>query len=345
MEENGAYRLGGGDNNLLQRKMKRIKSLMHRVFGHDAFRGRQEEAIKTVLAGKDALVVMPTGGGKSLCYQLPAVASEGLAIIISPLIALTQDQLRALREKGVAAAALTSAASSVAGAAEVMKDLRGYPRIKLLYLTPEMLVRNGEIGTALENLAERGLVSLLAVDEAHCVSSWGHDFRPAFLQIGELRQKRLPGVPCLALTATATDQVCEDIKKHLRLAVPAALKTSFNRPEISLSVRYKDVLENALDDLVDFLRSRRREAGIIYCHKRDTAEDLAQELNVKMRQGSGESQGIAFRAMPYHGKMSDAERCDAQELFMAGDVNVICGSVAFGMGIDKRDVRQAVACS
>eukprot|EP00904_Undaria_pinnatifida_P002966 jgi/Undpi1/12670/HiC_scaffold_6.g02338.m1 len=233
-----ALRCGGAEGSWKVRRAKLLR-LVKDVFGHDGFRGKQEasttdlEAVREVLDGNDALVVMPTGGGKSLCYQLPAVASEGVCIVVSPLIALTEDQLRGLREKGVDAASLTSASASQARAAAVINDLQGRcsggdgagasedyrggigaaegdgeggarPRTKLLYVTPEKLAKSGSLTTTLRRLASRGLVSLLAIDEAHCVSTWGHDFRPAYLKIGAFRKRHLPGVPCLALTATAT---------------------------------------------------------------------------------------------------------------------------------------------
>ncbi|CAM9873191.1 unnamed protein product, partial [Laminaria digitata] len=258
----------------------------------------RQEAVREVLDGNDALVVMPTGGGKSLCYQLPAVASRGVCVVVSPLIALTEDQLRGLHEKGVEAASLTSASASQARAAAVMNDLLGSgsggrddgagdyrggsgagagggarggagPRTKLLYVTPEKLAKSGSLTSALRTLASRGLISLLAIDEAHCVSTWGHDFRPAYLKIGAFRKRHLPGVPCLALTATATAEVCADIMKQLGIGEGSrVLKTSFNRPEIHLSVRYKDAMDGkALQNLVSFLKERRGQSGIVYCHK------------------------------------------------------------------------------
>eukprot|EP00903_Cladosiphon_okamuranus_P013410 g12495.t1 len=349
--------------------------VLRQVFGHDSFRGKQEDAMRTVSSGKDALVVMPTGGGKSLCYQLPAVLADGVCVVVSPLIALTEDQLRGLREKGVEAASLTSSSASQASAAAVMDDILGcsrrhrhhqqaeadvpeeggaggergkvvvtQPKMKLLYVTPEKLAKSSDLTAALESLASRGLISLLAVDEAHCVSTWGHDFRPAYLKLGAFRQKHLKGVPCIALTATATSEVCTDIMKQLGFRKGSrVLKTSFDRPEIHLSVRYKDAMDGgALQNLVGFLRKRRGQAGIVYCHKTATAEDLAKALNRALREDALLDGKRAFLAMPYHGKMSDADRTQAQSKFMSGDVDVITGSVAFGMGVDKADVRFVV---
>ncbi|CAN0286827.1 unnamed protein product, partial [Ectocarpus sp. 12 AP-2014] len=292
------------------------------------------------------------------------------------LIALTEDQLRGLDEKGVEAASLTSSSASQSRAAAVMDDILGYgsgsgsghgtkegvisepeggggqsdagaraaPKIKLLYVTPEKLAKGGGLTTALAGLAKRGLISLLAVDEAHCVSTWGHDFRPAYLELGAFRKKHLKGVPCLALTATATKEVCADIKKQLGFREGSrVLKTSFNRAEIHLSVHYKDAMDGgALEHLVGFLRERRGQSGIVYCHKRDTAEELAKALNRALREESLLDGRKAFLAMPYHGKMSDHDRTEAQAKFMSGEVDVITGSVAFGMGVDKSDVRFVV---
>ncbi|CAM9760646.1 unnamed protein product, partial [Ectocarpus fasciculatus] len=335
--------------------------------------------MREVSSGHDALVVMPTGGGKSLCYQLPAVVADGVCIVVSPLIALTEDQLRGLDEKGVEAASLTSSSASQSRAAAVMDDILAYggdggsghstkegvtsekegggggggearagPKTKLLYVTPEKLAKGGTLTTALAGLAKRGLISLLAVDEAHCVSTWGHDFRPAYLKLGAFRKKHLKGVPCLALTATATKEVCADIMKQLGFRERSrVLKTSFNRPEIHLSVRYKDAMDGgALQHLVAFLRERRGQSGIVYCHKRATAEDLAKALNRALREETVLDGRKAFLAMPYHGKMTDHDRTEAQArylfIFMSGEVDVITGSVAFGMGVDKGDVRFVV---
>ncbi|CAN0131723.1 unnamed protein product, partial [Ectocarpus sp. 12 AP-2014] len=261
---------------------------------------------------------------------------------------LSPTQLRGLDEKGVEAASLTSSSASKSRAAAVMDDILGYssgsgsghstkegvasgkeggggggsraeraraaPKIKLLYVTPEKLAKGGGLTMALAGLAKRGLISLLAVDEAHCVSTWGHDFRPAYLELGAFRKKHLKGVPCLALTATATKEVCADIKKQLGFREGSrVLKTSFNRAEIHLSVHYKDAMDGgALEHLVGFLKERRGQSGIVYCHKRDTAEELAKGLNRALREESLLDGRKAFLAMPYHGKMSDHDRTEAQ---------------------------------
>ncbi|CAN0324972.1 unnamed protein product [Ectocarpus sp. 6 AP-2014] len=366
---------GGVTDVLWEARREKLLRALRDVFGHQGFRGKQEEAMREVSSGHDALVVMPTGGGKSLCYQLPAVVADGVCVVVSPLIALTEDQLRGLDEKGVEAASLTSSSASQSRAAAVMDDILAYgggsgsglstkegvtsekggpnsraegaraaPKTKLLYVTPEKLAKGGELTTALAGLAKRGLISLLAVDEAHCVSTWGHDFRPAYLELGAFRKKHFKGVPCLALTATATGEVCADIKKQLGFREGSrVLKTSFNRAEIHLSVHYKDAMDGgALEHLVGFLRERRGQSGIVYCHKRDTAEELAKALNRALREESLLDGRKAFLAMPYHGKMSDHDRTEAQARFMSGEVDVITGSVAFGMGVDKSDVRFVV---
>ncbi|CAM9751871.1 unnamed protein product, partial [Pylaiella littoralis] len=360
---------GGVADVLWRARREKLLRVLREVFGYENFRGKQEEAMREVASGCDSLVVMPTGGGKSLCYQLPALVADGICIVVSPLIALTEDQLRGLHEKGIEAASLTSSSASQARAGAVMSDILGCtsgggrrrhrmespqaspeeadeeggaPKTKLLYVTPEKLAKSSKLTAALGELASRGLVSLLAVDEAHCISSWGHDFRPAYLKLAGFRKKHLKGVPCIALTATATSEVCADIMKQLGFPKGSRiLKTSFNRPEIHLSVRYKDAMDGgALQNLVGFLRKRRGQSGIVYCHKRATAEELAKALNRALnREDVLLEDQKAFIAMPYHGKMTDADRSEAQEKFMSGDVDVITGSVAFGMGIDKANVR------
>jgi ATP-dependent DNA helicase RecQ len=291
--------------------------LLREVFGYDRFRGPQEEIVGHVLAGGSALVLMPTGGGKSLCYQIPALARPGLGVVISPLIALMQDQVEGLRQAGVRAAALNSAQEAQAAAATWQALARG--QLDLLYVSPERLLSPG----FLERLAELPL-ALFAIDEAHCVSQWGHDFRPEYLQLAVLAE-RFPLVPRLALTATADPRTREEIREKLRLQADPVFLASFDRPNIRYLLREK---EEPRRQLLAFLEEHRGEAGIVYARSRSRVEQLARELAA-----------AGHDALAYHAGLSNEIRSAALERFRREAGVVVVATVAFGMGIDKPDVR------
>jgi ATP-dependent DNA helicase RecQ len=291
--------------------------LLKQYFGFTSFRPLQEEIIRDSLAGKDVFALLPTGGGKSLCFQLPALARDGLTVVVSPLIALMKDQVDALQASGIAATFLNS--SLVAG--EGRERLRGLHNgdYRLLYVAPERLMLSG----FLEDL-KRWNVRLIAIDEAHCISEWGHDFRPEYRQISQLRQ-HFPKVPFMALTATATCRVREDIVNHLQLRDPKCYVASFNRPNLTYRVIAKN---KPFDQLFEFLRARPKESGIVYCLSRKATESVAERLN---------ENGI--RARPYHAGLTPKERSEHQELFLRDNIRVVCATIAFGMGINKPNVR------
>ena len=290
---------------------------LKRTFGYSTFRPLQREIIAATLAGQDVFALLPTGGGKSLCFQLPALARDGLTVVVSPLIALMKDQVDALQASGVAATFL----NSTLGADESRARLRGLHRgeFKLLYVAPERLMLDGWS----ENLKAWN-VSCLAIDEAHCVSEWGHDFRPEYRQLARLRAT-LPGVPLMALTATATGRVRQDIVTHLQLRSPVTFVASFNRPNLTYRVTPKD---QPLKQIIDFVRPREHESGIIYCASRAATERVAESLS-----------GRGFSARPYHAGLTGDERATHQEQFLRDDTRIICATIAFGMGINKPNVR------
>jgi ATP-dependent DNA helicase RecQ len=294
-----------------------LRSLLKQHFGFTSFRPLQEEIIQTALAGRDVFALLPTGGGKSLCFQLPALARDGLTIVVSPLIALMKDQVDALQASGIAATFLNSSLAP----GESRERLRGLHQgaYRLLYVAPERLMLSG----FLEDL-RRWQPRLIAVDEAHCISEWGHDFRPEYRQLAELRG-HFPQVPVMALTATATGRVREDIVTHLQLHDPACFVASFNRPNLTYRVLAKS---KPYDQVFEYLRARPRESGIIYCQSRKAAESVAQRL---------EADNI--RAKPYHAGLAPKDRAQHQELFLRDDIRVICATIAFGMGINKPNVR------
>jgi ATP-dependent DNA helicase RecQ len=293
------------------------ESLLQQVFGYREFRWQQRDIIESALQGRDALVIMPTGGCKSLCYQIPALLREGTGLVVSPLIALMQDQVTALHELGIEAGFLNSNQSPEEQGA-VRRKLRSGD-LKLLYMAPEGL--NTERN---RNLLRDLPLSVIAIDEAHCVSQWGHDFRQDYLLLGELRSL-FPGVPRLALTATATARVRKEIIARLELHDPGCFVAPFNRPNIRYHVKPKT---DPRRQLLDFLKAHRGEAGIVYCMSRKKTDGTADWLC---------SQG--FDALPYHAGLEPAVRREHQRRFLADDGVVIVATIAFGMGIDKPDVR------
>jgi len=293
------------------------QELLSSVFGYDSFRGDQQAIVEHVASGNDALVLMPTGGGKSLCYQIPALLRDGCGIIISPLIALMQDQVEALRQVGVRAEFLNSTLDAETAARIERELLSG--DLELLYVAPERLLTGRFL-----SLLERAEVALFAIDEAHCVSQWGHDFRPEYRQLTVLHE-RWPQVPRIALTATADPPTQREIAERLDLAQARHFVSSFDRPNIRYNVVQKD---NAKRQLLAFLRGHRDEAGIVYCMSRRKVEETAQFLCDE-----------GMRALPYHAGMPAEIRAANQRRFLHEDGIVMCATIAFGMGIDKPDVR------
>jgi len=290
------------------------------TFGYGAFRPLQREIIEAALADQDVFALLPTGGGKSLCFQLPALLRPGLTVVVSPLIALMKDQVDQLQAAGVAATYLNSTLSSDEARSRLSGLHRGEWR--LLYVAPErLMLDNWQANLKAWN------VTALAIDEAHCISEWGHDFRPEYRQIAKLRDL-LPGVPVMALTATATGRVRDDIIKHLRLTGPHTFVASFNRPNLSYRVIPKD---QPAKQIINFVRTRENESGIIYCASRATAERVAESLA-----------GRGILARPYHAGLDAAERSHNQELFLRDETRIICATIAFGMGINKPNVRWVI---
>lgn len=290
---------------------------LQRVYGYDSFRPLQAEIIDNVLARRDTLVIMPTGGGKSLCYQLPALLSDGLTLVVSPLIALMQDQVAALRTAGVAAAFLNSTLHAADYNATLADAKEG--RLKLLYMAPETLLRPDILTT----LGQSRLTTM-AIDEAHCISQWGHDFRPEYRQLVAVRQ-RFPQAVCIALTATATPRVQEDIKQSLGFRDENEFVSSFDRQNLYITV---DAKTNIAQQVIDFLQEHTDQSGIIYCATKRRVEDLAATLSAN-----------GFSALPYHAGLDSATRTRNQRAFMVDDTRVIVATIAFGMGVDKPDVR------
>ena len=294
-----------------------LLSTLKRYFGFDSFRPLQREIITDALAGRDVFALLPTGGGKSLCFQLPALMREGLTVVVSPLIALMKDQVDAMQAGGVAATFL----NSTLDAGEARQRLRGLFRgeYRLLYAAPERLMLDGTL-----DMMRQWNLSLVAIDEAHCISEWGHDFRPEYRQLAKLREI-FPEVPFMALTATATGRVRGDIVKHLSLRNPRNYVASFNRPNLTYRVIPKS---KPYEQVLAYVRGRREESGIVYCQSRKSAESVAERLN---------ADGI--RARPYHAGLEDTTRAENQEHFLRDEVRVICATIAFGMGINKPNVR------
>ena len=294
--------------------------VLRRVFGFSEFRGQQAAAVEQVVSGGDALVLMPTGGGKSLCYQVPALCREGTAIVVSPLIALMDDQVASLRQLGVAAAAMHSEIEPDV-AAEAARDLDS-GRLDLLYLSPERLLMSG----MLERLSRRK-IGLIAIDEAHCVSAWGHEFRPEYRGLARLAEV-FPNVPRVALTATADPRTRTDILQALQMQGAAVFAASFHRPNLHIAAQAK---EGETRELLDFLRGRTGQAGIVYCGSRAKTERVTKRLSEK-----------GLPAIAFHAGLSPLEKRVGLSRFRSGEPVVIVATIAFGMGIDRPDVRFVV---
>src|SRR5207248_3912325 len=294
-----------------------LQETLKKYFGYDEFRPLQQEIIDDPLAGRDVFALLPTGGGKSLCFQLPALLRNGVTIVVSPLIALMKDQVDALRTIGIAA---TFVNSTLAGS-EARERFRGLHRneFRLLYVAPERLMMENFLESALNwNIAQ------IAIDEAHCISEWGHDFRPEYRELKKLRT-HFPDVPMIALTATATERVRADIVKQLKLREPQCYVASFDRPNLT----YRVVPKSApYEQLLEFIRSRPNDSGIVYCASRKSADSLARNLS---------DAGVS--AKPYHAGLTSDARTKNQDAFLRDDVRVVTATIAFGMGINKPNVR------
>lgn len=300
--------------------MQTALAALKKYFGYDSFRPRQSEIIQAILDKKDALVLMPTGGGKSICYQIPAIINEGSCVVVSPLISLMQDQVQGLKGNGVEAAFLNSTLK-INEIRQIEKDFVD-GKIKLLYVSPEKVVAQDFI-----TLMKAASLNLIAIDEAHCISSWGHDFRPEYTQLQFLKQQ-FPTIPIIALTATADKITRRDIIDQLQLIEPQTFISSFDRPNLSLTVV---PAKRRLEQIVSFIQKRPTQSGIIYCLSRKSTEEVAEKLR---RYG--------INAKHYHAQMSNFERAKVQQEFITDAVPIICATVAFGMGIDKPNVRWVI---
>lgn len=297
-----------------------IDTVLHNVFGYKSFRNQQKEIIESIIDGRDTLIIIPTGGGKSLCYQIPAVILPKTAIVISPLISLMKDQVDQLAANGIPAAYLNGSQSS----SEQQNVIEQYLNhsIKLLYISPERLAL-----AYFQSLIEQNPPSLIAIDEAHCISQWGHDFRPDYRQLGQL-SARFPGVPIVALTATADKMTQADIITQLNLVDPLVVVRSFDRPNIRYTVVEK---YNLTDQIVSFIETQKGNSGIIYCASRSKVEDMTTKLAAR-----------GFSVAAYHAGLTNQQRQQAQEAFLKDDIQIIVATVAFGMGINKPNVRFVV---
>ncbi|MEJ6980067.1 DNA helicase RecQ [Pedobacter sp. P351] len=296
--------------------------ILKKYFGYDTFRAQQEEIIQQVVSGRDVLVLMPTGGGKSVCYQIPALMLDGICIVVSPLISLMKDQVDSLRANGIAAAFLNSSQSQEEQ--QTILESCYKKEIGLLYVSPEKLISD------LQMITQMAKPSMFAIDEAHCISSWGHDFRPEYTQLGLLR-KKFSHVPFIALTATADKVTRKDILKQLKLDSPGVFISSFDRKNLSLDVRIGVKTKEKLQEIAAFIDKREDQSGIIYCLSRNNCQDVAEALR-----------NYGINAGYYHAGMSGDARAKVQEDFINDKLQVVCATIAFGMGIDKSNVRWVI---
>lgn len=303
----------------MQDLKRKALAILKKFYGYDSFHDMQYEVIEHVVKGNDAVVLMPTGGGKSLCYQIPALLKTGCSIIVSPLLALMKDQVDALIANGIPAASINSQQSEALNRVIIDNVLK--QNIKLLYISPERLLADMDLWS------QEILINLIAIDEAHCISHWGHDFRPEYSQLGKVKS-RFPGVPVLALTATADRLTRNDIKEQLNIPEAKIFIKSFDRPNISLNVVSGLSGKSKLKRVVDFIENHHGESGIIYCLSRKTTESLATSLNA-----------LGIDACPFHAGMPTETKLSVQRNFINDDLHVICATLAFGMGIDKSNVR------
>lgn len=301
---------------------KNAHILLKKYFGYESFRPHQEEIIQNILDKKDCLALMPTGGGKSICFQLPALLLPGLTLVISPLIALMKDQVGALKANGISAEFLNSSLNQ--SQQEVIFEQIKSKQLKLLYLSPERLI------SQIEYFRENLNPSLIAIDEAHCISQWGHDFRPEYTQLAKIRDL-WPNIPIAAFTATADKVTRKDIITQLGLSNPKLIVSSFDRPNLSLEVRFGVKKKNKIEEIASFIQKRNLESGIIYCLSRKSTEELAGELKLK-----------GIQAGYYHAGLSAEERNNIQDDFSNDRIKVMCATIAFGMGIDKSNVRYVI---
>jgi ATP-dependent DNA helicase RecQ len=298
-------------------RIKQASQILHSVFGFEQFRAAQQSIIGSVLCYKNTLAIMPTGGGKSLCYQIPALVFNGLTVCISPLISLMQDQVRQLVELDIAACMLNSTLSAEQYETNIKAITNGH--IKLLFLAPETALQPTILA-----LLQRANVNCLAIDEAHCISEWGHEFRPEYRQLGRLIEK-IPNAVIIALTATATPRVREDIKRQLVIIDDNEFIASFDRPNLMIEVKLK---ENPYAQTKAFIDNHAQQSGIIYCLSRASVDELTAKL-----------QADGYAALPYHAGLNSAKRSDYQDKFVRDDTDIIVATIAFGMGINKPDVR------
>ncbi|MFC5270314.1 DNA helicase RecQ [Adhaeribacter terreus] len=301
-------------------EIQAAKQVLKDYFGYDSFRPMQEDIIRNVLQNRDVLVLMPTGGGKSLCYQVPAMVKPGICVVVSPLIALMKDQVEALRENGITADFLNSTQSSKEQ--EIIENKCYDGKLKMLYVSPEKLLSAGFF-----SFLKRLQINLFAIDEAHCISAWGHDFRPEYTQLKYIKEQ-FPEVPVIALTATADKLTRQDILQQLMLHNPQTFVSSFDRPNIYLQVKPG---RDRIKHILNFLDEHPNQPGIIYCLSRNATENLAAKL-----------QTAGFKATYYHAGITAEKRASAQEKFLRDDVQIVCATIAFGMGIDKSNVRWVI---